>query len=485
MKNWCVSLLIIFFVGAVNADICGDGAINETCSCGVEDYSGGYCCDGIWFDSGYASLGGCLDVADSNPRDGYVSMYEFVDYLESWKNGDASVSDILRSFEAWQSSDSELEVDSRVAKINPLIHPVMAGSPYTFNAVGIYSNKTSVSWDLESGVTKTGVTVTHTFSEPGIYNIKLTVSNSSFSDSVDAIIRVHTEDTVDIPQVILDTDAKNEQDDQHYIAYGIYSNLDILAINSIHHGGGQEQMNYDEIVKILDLAKQSGLGDDRIPDIYRGANYRMSVPSSQVWSDTEPIRTEASEAILAAVRGSALSNPVWIIPVGPGTNTASAILEAREEGLELEDRLFVMWLGGNMNGIHGEFNANNDKWSMYVVSKTGVETWIMPAPVGGRIAMDKRYEGHLYPSNPLGDYLKSIMPDSNKMLYDPACTAAVISEHLGLGWIQQFDYVNINGGPDYYWETVSDSKVRVIKEISVSPMKTDIFDTLRGSPRDL
>lgn len=37
--------------------------------------------------------------------------------------------------------------------------------------------------------------------------------------------------------------------------------------------------------------------------------------------------------------GASPTNPVWVVPVGPGTNVASAILQARDEGLELHGRL--------------------------------------------------------------------------------------------------------------------------------------------------
>jgi inosine-uridine nucleoside N-ribohydrolase len=108
------------------------------------------------------------------------------------------------------------------------------------------------------------------------------------------------------------------------------------------------------------------------------------VPQSGKWDDTQPIVTDASEAILSAARGASPANPLWVVPVGPGTNVASAILQARAQGLRLDDRMRVMWLGGSNNAITGEFNGDNDPWSMYVVAQSGIETWIVPAPVGAR-----------------------------------------------------------------------------------------------------
>jgi len=61
-------------------------------------------------------------------------------------------------------------------------------------------------------------------------------------------------------------------------------------------------------------------------------------PYSDKWRDTEPIVTDASDAILAAARGASPDNPVWVVPIGPITNVACAILQARREGWEAEFR---------------------------------------------------------------------------------------------------------------------------------------------------
>jgi inosine-uridine nucleoside N-ribohydrolase len=73
----------------------------------------------------------------------------------------------------------------------------------------------------------------------------------------------------------------------------------------------------------------------------------LTPPDSGKWYDTEPEVTDASDAILAAARGASPANPVWVVPVGPGTNVASAILQVRTEGLDLKNHLRVIWLGGS------------------------------------------------------------------------------------------------------------------------------------------
>lgn len=373
------------------------------------------------------------------------------------------------------------------ARIRLLDVAVKVGHGVEFSGAGSMGKITRYEWEFGDGDTGSGKCVQHTFSKVGIYKVVLKVSDGTYLDECFALIRVHTDETLGIPQVLLDTDQKNEQDDQHYLGYGLFSDLDILGVNSVHHGGGQEPVNYAEILNVIDLAMQSGLEKGRKPFVFRGANERLEVPASGIWSDTTAIRSAASDAILAAARGATRENPVWVVPVGPGTNVASAILQARVEGLELDGRIRVMWLGGSNNEITNEFNGNNDPWSMYVVCQSGIETWIMPAPVGARVRIDKRTEADYYADNPLGQYLLKIVPAHNKPLFDPACLSAIISMRLRLGWVKETEPIVV-GGPDkgYRWtKTEGATSVRVIRQIDQQAMKEDIFGTMKGAKRRL
>jgi PKD repeat protein len=373
------------------------------------------------------------------------------------------------------------------SRIIPLDSAVKVGRVVKFVAKDSVGKIVDYAWDFGDGGAGAGRSVRHTFIKAGIYKVILKVSDGTYFDECLALVRVHTDETLGIPQVLLDTDQKNEQDDQHYLGYALFSNLNILGVNSVHHGGGQEPMNYAEILNIIELAMQSGLAKDRKPLVFRGANERLEVPAGGIWSDTTPIRSAASEAILAAARGAAPENPVWVVPVGPGTNVASAILQARAEGLELDERIRIMWLGGSNDGITNEFNGNNDPWSMYVVCQSGIETWIMPAPVGARVRIDKRTEADYYADNPLGQYLLKIVPARNKPLFDPSCLSAIISMRLKLGWVKQTEPVVVNGSEKgYRWlKTEGDTSVWVIRQIDQQAMKEDIFRTMKGIKKRL
>jgi hypothetical protein len=260
------------------------------------------------------------------------------------------VAGLLPGFAAAQDMSTQAARAARAGAIVPLDGPVLAGKPVTFKLSG---NPSNPHWKLGDGSTADGSSVTHTYQKPGIYRVVMgSKVGETFNELSSAIVRVHTPETLHLPQVLLDTDARNEVDDQHYIAYGLFSNVDVLGINSVHHTrwadneirlvrAGTETLNYNEIVNILDLSTKSGLPDARVPMVFRGATEPLKTSSSRKWHDTKPIVTEAGEAILAAARGASPDNPVWVLPVGPCTNIASAILQAREEGLDLKSRIKI------------------------------------------------------------------------------------------------------------------------------------------------
>ena len=162
------------------------------------------------------------------------------------------IASLLPDFTAAQDNSIQPAPTSHEASIVPLDGPVLVGKPVTFKLSGNLNNP---HWDFKDGLTAEGLSVTHTFQQPGVYRVVVgSKVDSEFNEHASAIVRVHTPETVHLPQVLLDTDARNEVDDQHYIAYGLFSNLDVLGINSAHHGPhranhygvAQEPINYGD-----------------------------------------------------------------------------------------------------------------------------------------------------------------------------------------------------------------------------------------------
>ncbi len=377
------------------------------------------------------------------------------------------------------------------AQITPLPGSVLQGNSVTFDGSSSYGAIGNYHWDCGDGSTATGKQVTKSFSKSGIYQVTLTVSNGTGSNSCSALVRVHTPATVNVPQVLLDSDV--EEDDIYTIAYALYSDVDLLGITAVHHGGeepGAVNANYDRILHIIDLARQSGLPDARRPRTFRGADQPLIPPYSDNWRDTEPIVTEASEAILAAARGASPNNPVWVAPVGPISNVATAILQARREGWETQfrERIRVCWLGASWSSLRvGTWNGRRDAWAAHSVAQSGVEFRIMLEPVAITLTWDRREMKDRYPKNPLGDYLYQISPDRNAGWYDLTGLAAVISMHANKDWFSNVQPVTVgNRYQDYrFAATTAPTSVHLIRNIDAGAMRNDIFETLNGRPTKL
>ena len=93
--------------------------------------------------------------------------------------------------------------------IVPLTGPVKAGQKVEFSALAASGAPTSYAWDFGDGQSATGAKVTHAFIKPGFYPVKVTAAEGRITDDCLALVRAHTTDTLHIPQVLLDTDAKN------------------------------------------------------------------------------------------------------------------------------------------------------------------------------------------------------------------------------------------------------------------------------------
>jgi hypothetical protein len=399
------------------------------------------------------------------------------------------------------------------AAIVPLDGPVLAGKPVTFKLSG---NPSNPHWKLGDVATADGSSVTHTYQKPGIHRVVMgSKVGETFNELSSAIVRVHTPETLHLPQVLLDTDAANEIDDQHAIAYAVFSELDVLAITSIgwlrwadanqtrlERSWDAEDRSYREILRVLDLAQQSGLPDARVPMVFRGAKHplRNVGLTSNTWFNTQPVITEASNAILAAARGASPDNPVWVLPIGPLTNVATALLQVRQEGwkAEFSERIRVCWLGGGPGGASTHANGGRDRWAPWVTYMSGIEfVMFLERPTGFSINFDPDTDVALYPSNPLGDYLKTrtlnyvnnpnrVPPGTFKGMYDLGVLSYVISEHLNKPWIKTVTpSILLSDAPYEPQSTTGSTNLDVVHEIDVPAIKKDFWDTLNGKPTPL
>lgn len=172
--------------------------------------------------------------------------------------------------------------------------------------------------------------------------------------------------------VILDTDAYNEVDDQFCIAYLMKrpDKINLLSVNaapffnanSTSPEDGMEK-SYEEILKLRQMVDP----DSRIP-VYRGS--RTFMPDRHT-----PVESDACDNIVKTVMGS--EEKVIVVAIGAITNVASAILKCPE----IAQRMAVIWLGGHATHVkmtRPEFNLRGDIAAAQVVFDSGVDLVQIP-----------------------------------------------------------------------------------------------------------
>jgi inosine-uridine nucleoside N-ribohydrolase len=155
--------------------------------------------------------------------------------------------------------------------------------------------------------------------------------------------------------VILDTDAYNEIDDQFAIAY-MLANRDKLNVKAIYaapfhnkkSSGPKDGMekSYDEIKKVLSLI--NGTNDI---EVLKGSEKYLS-------DEKTPVISPAAEHFAKLAEQYSSENPLYIAAIGAITNIASAILI----NPKIIDNIVIIWLGGNTLHWHDmlEFNLEQD-----------------------------------------------------------------------------------------------------------------------------
>ncbi|MCG2462501.1 nucleoside hydrolase [Flavobacteriaceae bacterium F89] len=164
--------------------------------------------------------------------------------------------------------------------------------------------------------------------------------------------------------VIFDTDANNELDDQHAMAY-LFTNretFDIKAVtvNATRNGGDIEEQ-YAEADRIMRLFKV----EKEIP-LLKGANESF-INIEKNLDNTHFDGYEAVNFIIAEAKKHK-DEKLVIIAVGKLTNLALAL--KKEPSIAKNIRL--VWLGSNYPAP-GEYNLENDIPSMNYVLKTNIQ----------------------------------------------------------------------------------------------------------------
>lgn len=230
--------------------------------------------------------------------------------------------------------------------------------------------------------------------------------------------------------VVIDTDAYNEIDDQFAISYLLRSKekLNTVALYAapfynLRSSGPADGMerSYNEIIKLLELA-----GEDK--PVFRGSDSYLADEKTFVPSD-------AAYDLVERAKNYSPENPLYVVAIGAITNIASAILI---DPIVAENTVLV-WLGGH--GHHytdtNEFNMKQDVAAARVVFGSKIPLVQLPCfGVVSSFAVSKQeleywFEG----KNPLADYLaKNTIEEAEKYAPGRAWTR-IIWDVTAVAWL--------------------------------------------------
>lgn len=234
--------------------------------------------------------------------------------------------------------------------------------------------------------------------------------------------------------LVIDSDAYNEIDDQFAIAYALRSpdRMRLLALcaapfhnaRSTGPANGMEK-SYQEIVKLLALAKA------KVP-VYRGSTAYL--PDEQT-----PVPSEAAQALVRLAMAHTAEAPLYVAAIGAITNVASALLMQPE----ITDRMVVVWLGGHALEWpdNREFNLLQDVAAARVVFDSGVPLVLLPCcgVVSHFTTTGPELDYWLRRQNALCDYLVQQTVDEVNTYAKGRVWSRVIWDVTTVGWLMNRD----------------------------------------------
>ncbi len=286
--------------------------------------------------------------------------------------------------------------------------------------------------------------------------------------------------------VVLDTDAYNEIDDQFAIGYMLKSTqkLNIKGICAAPFLNTRSETaaegmhkSYDEIIQLLKLTKR----EDLLPVVFKGSeNYLQD--------ETTPVESQAADFMANLANEYSPEKPLYIVAIGAITNVASAILK----NPIMKENCVIIWLGGHaIWEDYGatEFNMKQDIAAARVVFGCGIPLVQLPCKgVVDHFATSKYELKHwLKGKNELCDYLyKNTVDEADSYAKEKPWTR-VIWDVTAVAWLFNDDLRFMNGKfipspvPEYdgsYSYAENRHYIKYVYDINRDALFEDLFRVL-------
>lgn len=258
-------------------------------------------------------------------------------------------------------------------------------------------------------------------------------------------------------QVVIDTDAANEIDDQFALAWALLSpqemairavyaapfsfahrqttypmaSPDLAAFNAPVVG---MQRSFDEIARVYDKLGVSSQGL-----IWRGSEVYLPGPGS-------PVHSDAAHHLIATARAMPADQPLYVLALGCLTNIASALLLAPD----IREKIVVVWTSGfptHAPHVNRSFNLEQDLYASQYVFDCGVPLVYLPGfHVGAQLRLSlAEVDRHVLGKGDMGDYLHGLFTHNPLWpmlgLTVDGPHSWVIWDLINIAWLLQPDWV--------------------------------------------
>ena len=278
--------------------------------------------------------------------------------------------------------------------------------------------------------------------------------------------------------VVLDTDAYNEIDDQFAIAY-LLKNKQKLNTKAIYAApflnprsespaDGMEK-SYNEIFKLLDLMNEN------LP-VFKGSEKFMD-------DEKTPVVSDAARDLAQRADGYSPEKPLYVVAIGAITNVASAFLL----NPKMAENTVVVWLGGHARHYTNtrEFNMYQDVAASRVVMSSGVPFVQLPCMgvVSAFTISKPEIEYWLLNKTPLSDYLGKNSIDAAERYARGTAWTRCIWDVTAIAWLlndknkfmsSRIVPTHLSSYDNYYTESPDARPMRYIYDIHRDALMTDL-----------
>jgi purine nucleosidase len=286
-------------------------------------------------------------------------------------------------------------------------------------------------------------------------------------------------------RVIINTDAKNEADDQFAIVHALLSpSLEVRGLIAAHFGTARSDRSMEESREEIDLLVDL-LGLQQVT-VANGA-------STGIPDDRTPLDSAGAQLIIAESKLATATEPLFVAFLGPLTDMASAILLDPDI---VERDIVVIWIGGvGYGGVETypgvEFNLRNDIAAANVVYDSGITVWQVPSNVYSQVSVSyTELEEKIGGTSKLADYLISQMVEWNRTYWPEPIESRSLGDSpaISLMLYPRGGNFRIVPAPRFgregHYLPGSGHPIRVVESIDVRFLLEDMFAKIRRFGHD-